>query len=80
MSEQTHNPPDPSQPLRPVAPADPHRPPTIPAEDWAQIMAEEREYLAQNFQSREQVIAWLEARGYKDSQKILASLRAGGEI
>jgi hypothetical protein len=43
-------------------------------------MAEEREYLAQTFHSREEVIAWLEARGYEDSEKILARLRAGGEI
>jgi hypothetical protein len=78
MSERTSNPLDQTQPLPPIPQE--LRPVSIPVGVWTKLQAEARELKAQNFQSREQVLAWLHARGYEDGEKILQRLQAGGEI
>jgi hypothetical protein len=79
MSERTGNPLDQAQPPLPPIQQE-SRPPSIPAGVWAKLQAEARELKAQNFQSREQVLAWLQSRGYEDGERILQRLQAGGEI
>jgi hypothetical protein len=78
MNEQTSNPINqaPSPPVH----AQESRTPSIPAVVWARVQAEARELKAQHFESREQVLAWLPARGYEDGERILERLQAGGEI
>jgi hypothetical protein len=75
MSEQTGIPMGPFEPPPMQA-----GPPTIPPAVWAEIQAETRELKAQNFKNREELLAWLEARGYEDGEKILQRLQSGGEI
>jgi hypothetical protein len=79
MSERTSNPLDQAQPPLPTIQQE-SRPPSMPVGVWANLRAEARELKAQNFKSREQVLAWLQARGYEDGETILQRLQAGGEI
>lgn len=55
-------------------------PPSIPPNVWAKLQAEARELKAQKSKSREQVLQWLQARGYEEGEAILKRLQAGGEI
>jgi len=78
MSERTGNPMNQTAPLASVP--QPSCAPSIPAGTWAKLQAEIRELKAQEFGSREQVLAWLRARGYEDGEQIWQRLQAGGEI
>ncbi len=79
MSERISRPRNPIQASPPPVQSE-LRPPTIPPEVWAKLRAEAAELKSQNFKNREELLAWLQARGYEDSEKILQRLRAGGEI
>jgi hypothetical protein len=80
MSEPTHQEPEPAQPLPPAVAADLTRPPTIPPDVWAQIVAAREEQRAQNFRSRDEALAWLKAHGYVDMADDLRRVEAGGEL
>ncbi len=79
MSEQTSNPIDQVQPRVPP-PQHATRPSTIPPEVWAEIQEEVRELKAQDFHSREELLAFLKARGCEDLEAIVERFKAGGEI